>query len=555
MGWNAGTYTKGNSATGGWAGDASLGIGIEAGRHDTQDNDFETGINSCLNKDGSNSCTGNLNLGGYKPVNLASGTAAAPAICAGNDVNTGIFSAASDQIGISTNGTERVRIDSTGQVGIGTTSPSGIVDIQGAAPYSYFTGFSADGLPPRLVFQKSRSATVGTNSIVSSGDTLGQILFAGANGTDYTFAAGIAVEVDGTPGASSDMPGRMIFYTTPDASGTIAARMIILSSGNIGIDTTTPKEQLQISSTASFSGKDSGGSSGNTLGFNYYYGSAAGRAITTGNRVVTVELGNSGGYLKSTTATQTADSTLTGMNTYLQWGGFDDDIKLSTAGTERVRIESGGDVGIGTTNPTKKLHVYASSGETEARVESASLADTEAAVLRAVGPSRSARIFVYKHSGITNSAAAVGLDQENGTSAYVWADNSNVLRIGTSISSIGTTGGTVVGTQTSDERVKTVSTDPFPYGLTEVLQIAPVEYTFDDDSEQSPRIGFTAQQVQPIVPECVYDTREPISGEPEDAPTKLAMDYTSIIPVLVKALQELNAKVESLEARLAELES
>lgn len=75
MPWAAGSYTKGNNGTGGWVGDASLGIGIEAGRHDTQDNDFATGINQCLNKDGSNSATGNLNLGGFKYTNAAAATA------------------------------------------------------------------------------------------------------------------------------------------------------------------------------------------------------------------------------------------------------------------------------------------------------------------------------------------------------------------------------------------------------------------------------------------------------------------------------------------------
>lgn len=76
MGWSGGTYTKGNNATGGWTGDASLGIGIEAGRHDTQDNDFASGINNCLAKDGQNAMTGNLNLGTTnKIVNVASATA------------------------------------------------------------------------------------------------------------------------------------------------------------------------------------------------------------------------------------------------------------------------------------------------------------------------------------------------------------------------------------------------------------------------------------------------------------------------------------------------
>lgn len=74
MGWSGGNYTKGNNSTGGWVGDASLGIGIEAGRHDTQDNDFALGINQCLNKDGSNAMAGDLNAGGNKVKNMANGT-------------------------------------------------------------------------------------------------------------------------------------------------------------------------------------------------------------------------------------------------------------------------------------------------------------------------------------------------------------------------------------------------------------------------------------------------------------------------------------------------
>lgn len=134
--WAAGTYTKGNASTGGWTGDASLGIGIEAGRHDTQDNDFATGINQCINKDGSNAFTGDPNLGGFKPTNIAAGTAAAPALCVGGDVNTGVFGPAADTWAVSTNGTERVRVDSSGRIGVNVTPfanslGNGVIDLNG----------------------------------------------------------------------------------------------------------------------------------------------------------------------------------------------------------------------------------------------------------------------------------------------------------------------------------------------------------------------------------------------------------------------------------------
>jgi len=73
MAWAGGNFTR-VYGTGGWANDASLGTGIEPGRHDTQDNDLADGITACINKDGSNAMTGNLNLGSNKIVSLAAAT-------------------------------------------------------------------------------------------------------------------------------------------------------------------------------------------------------------------------------------------------------------------------------------------------------------------------------------------------------------------------------------------------------------------------------------------------------------------------------------------------
>jgi hypothetical protein len=143
------------------------------------------------------------------------------------------YSHTSDALRFFANDAERMRIDSSGNVGIGTSSPSGSLDIQSTSGDLYLRRFAASTSGPTYYFDKSRNATVGSNTIVQSGDTLGRLLWRGANGTGYTTAAEITAEVDGTPGASNDMPGRILFLTTPDGSGTLTERMRIDSSGNI----------------------------------------------------------------------------------------------------------------------------------------------------------------------------------------------------------------------------------------------------------------------------------------------------------------------------------
>jgi hypothetical protein len=200
MAWSGGAFTRANGATE-WVTDYNNGVGIEPARHDAQDNDLATGINQCLNKDGSNAATGALNLGLNKITNLASGTVSTDAITLGQ-----------------------------AQAGI---------DTQGTALIISQTRFSADTSGPVVQLQKSRGATVGTNTIVQNGDILGVVRFNGANGTGYTEGAYVAAFVDGAPGATNDMPGRLTFATTADGAGIATERMRIDSAGNIAIGTST----------------------------------------------------------------------------------------------------------------------------------------------------------------------------------------------------------------------------------------------------------------------------------------------------------------------------
>ena len=132
MAWAGGNFTR-VYGTNGWTNDASIGTGIEPGRHDTQDNDLADGITACINKDGSNAMTGNLNLGNNRPINIIAGTAAAPAVCVGGDTNTGIFGPAADTWAVAANGAEVARITTTG-LGV-QTAPSVALHTVGNATF------------------------------------------------------------------------------------------------------------------------------------------------------------------------------------------------------------------------------------------------------------------------------------------------------------------------------------------------------------------------------------------------------------------------------------
>ena len=139
--------------------------------------------------------------------------------------------------------TERLRIDSSGRVIIGATSARVVgtnrqFTIEGTdsatSSASIFRNSNSSG-GAVLALGKSRGTTDGSNTVLQSGDQAAAIFFHGADGTDaVSQVASISAEIDGTPG-SRDMPGRLVFSTTPDGSYIVAERLRIGSSGQIGL--------------------------------------------------------------------------------------------------------------------------------------------------------------------------------------------------------------------------------------------------------------------------------------------------------------------------------
>lgn len=96
-----------------------------------------------------------------------------------------------------------------------------------------------------------------------------------------------------------------------------------------------------------------------------------------------------------------------------------------------------------------------------------------------------------------------------------------------------------VWTNASDARLKENIFET-KYGLEEVLKLRPVNYTMIADG--SSQVGFIAQELREIIPEVVSGTEGDINkGE------TLGVSYGNIVPVLVKAVQELSEKLDILE--------
>ena len=77
--------------------------------------------------------------------------------------------------------------------------------------------------------------------------------------------------------------------------------------------------------------------------------------------------------------------------------------------------------------------------------------------------------------------------------------------------------------------------------LEKVLQLNPVRFTLKDDVDKKKRIGFIAQEVEVLYPEYVT-----VSVDNEGEETRY-LDYSQMVSILCKAIQELTKKVEMLE--------
>lgn len=109
-----------------------------------------------------------LTLNGTTGVAGIDGSASTPSI-QGTDTNTGVWFPAADTVAIATNGTERMRVDSSGNIGVGTSSPIFKLDISGNGRFTSdirspnFYGWNTSGQYTTIGFTKSTDNGVTLN--------------------------------------------------------------------------------------------------------------------------------------------------------------------------------------------------------------------------------------------------------------------------------------------------------------------------------------------------------------------------------------------------------
>ena len=361
-----------------------------------------------------------------------------------------------------TNATQKMVIDGDGYVGVGTDSPNRLLTVETTGSGCYLALNSS-----------SNNTTIG-----------------------------------------SDVNGAFIVYD--DSSSTY--RMVIdQTTGNVGIGTTSPNAKLEVAGSTRITGN----------GLDVGYANNGTNFIQIGNGRTT----NGYAYIDLVGDSTYSDYGLRiirnnlGANTSTEMihrgtGNFNfnatqaANIAFRTQNIERLRIDSTGNVGIGTIGPSQKLHVVG-------RV--ASTAGNGFQIINSYG---SPLLSDFYGSFTTSSSLYIG-GPFGGQACYASAFNI-----------------------TSDYRLKENET-PLTEASSRIKKLKPIRFNYI--SSENTVDGFLAHEVAEVIPEAVTGEKDAVR---EDGSDELqGLDLSKIVPLLTAALQESITKIEQLEQRIQTLEN
>jgi hypothetical protein len=261
----------------------------------------------------------------------------------------------------------------------------------------------------------------------------------------------------------------------------------------------------------------------------------------------------------------------------------DDTVTVETGGVERLRVDSAGNVGVGTSSPAKKMQVVGSAGDSAVFGginAGTGLGNIGGIQLGTVTDTADRRVWGIKAESTIAGMLGFWRSSNNASEAFsgtqvVSIDGSGNLLVGTTsgntaacrmvVSGNGGTNNWQVGPNSagiffyvmnasnvgvvlnngatswsaqSDERFKTTLV-PFENAAEKVCSLRSGTGRYLTDDEDVSRSFLIAQDVQAVLPEAV---------DIQDEQGTLGLRYTDVVPLLVAAIKELTARIEALEA-------
>ena len=465
--------------------------------------------------------------------------------------------------------TEKMRINQSGNVGIGTTSPSELLHLSSTGPARLLIEADTDNITEtdnaQIILKQDGGAVVGnlgyktnTNSleITNNYAAADGILTLGTSGiermridylgnvgigttsltaisssvatlslgsTSASTSGGIAFQANGVVKAYNYVASNYLYSQTVGGIGQIfyiagSERMRIHNTtGNVGINTTDPKTKLHVVSAS-------------------------------GSDVPTAGTATGGLFVSNTNKTYGTNMGVSGSGwSFIQSQRADGLSNLYSLNLQPL----GGSVGIGTTSPRSKLQVEGVTGSVPALGAAASAAQ--------IGGSTYGTLF----STLTSGTGVIQQGRSDGvTLTFPLLINPNGGNVGIGVTSpsyqlqLSTNSAakpsSSAWTVTSDSRVKENVRD-YKTGLEAILSIEPKLYDYNGKAgfeKTKDNIGVIAQEIQEVMPETINTYKAKLNEGDEEETELLNFDSHAVTFALINAVKDLKAEIDELKKQI-----
>ena len=408
--------------------------------------------------------------------------------------------------GIGNTAEERVRVDHDGNVGIGTSAPTHNLSIGGV-----YQSVNTD------LISITDTATIYRGTPDGTGFEHAKIL-SGRDASTFTYGSFLSFYTEGKNSGTTD---------------TSTERMRIDSSGNVGIGVTSPQGPLHVyGSEYAYIGPNvagvtpdsatggiaigwnkSSGQGESIIAFNKGAGATGGLVFANndgGTYNERMRIDSSGNLILSGNGGSTSNSVDISYNGSSGQGSFNADSNsgntfltfgTSSSGSlaERMRLDDSGNLMVGTAGTPNGTSVYG--------------------------------------SGFFNTGASGLVQWLSGTSTATTVSVARFYNPNGNVGSIQLNGSATSYVTSSDQRLKDNIVDaPSASDDIDAIQVRSFDWKADGSHQ---KYGMVAQELQSVAPEAV--------STPEDSEEMMGVDYSKLVPMLVKEIQSLRARVAQLE--------